>query len=125
MTEAVRNLNRSERRKIAHIPPLQKAATDYWKAFWADRRETISTKIAVDKLKPLIGFPRARDPVFKMTWLGWLNFIVLQWFFIRLIAGRTVYGLTYWKWIYFIVPLTGWWNNYKSFCECETLKGLR
>ena len=123
--EAVRNLNRAERRKMQYSKPMREAATEYWRAFWDDRREKISTKIAVDKLKPLIGFPRKRDPVFKMTWLGWLNFFILQWFFVRLMAGRTVHGLTYWKWIYFIVPITGWWSDYKTFCECETLKGLK
>ena len=118
--EAVRNLNRAERRKMQYSKPMREAATEYWRAFWDDRREKISTKIAVDKLKPLIGFPRKRDPVFKMTWLGWLNFIVLQWFFVRLAYVRHVGKLTQsgfekdrysFGWIKGVWPLTGWWSD--------------
>lgn len=50
-----------------------------------------------------------------MSWLGYLNFLVLQWFFVRLAriqdveTGKTV-G---YKFLKRIVPLTGWWSEYK------------
>ena len=49
-----------------------------------------------------------------MSWLGWLNFIVLQWFFVRLarivdVESKKTIG---WKLDKRIIPLTGWWNNY-------------
>jgi len=48
-----------------------------------------------------------------MSWLGCLNFIVLQWFFVRLAKvvdddGRTVR----FTWLRKVVPLTGWWSDY-------------
>ena len=55
------------------------------------------------------------NKLFKhFTWLGYLNFFVLQWFFIRLAKvkdkdnGKIKYIL-----LYFVVPNTGWHNNYK------------
>ena len=53
-----------------------------------------------------------------MSKLGILNFLILQWFFIRLaknckkddVTGEYVFE--HWCIIYFVVPLTGWWNNY-------------
>ncbi len=43
---------------------------------------------------------------------GYLNFIVLQWFFIRRAKeyddGKLI-GIRYLKGV---VPLTGWWSNY-------------
>ena len=50
-----------------------------------------------------------------MTWLGYLNFGVLQWLFIRL--ERTVDCNDHSKHIAWgiigpIIPLTGWWNRY-------------
>ena len=48
------------------------------------------------------------------TWVGWLNFLVLQWFFWRLASvedtdtGKRV-G---WSWVGPVVPITGWWTNY-------------
>lgn len=48
-----------------------------------------------------------------LTWLGALNFVVLQWFGVRLVRvsadGRTI-GWRVWRWI---VPLTGWWSDYR------------
>lgn len=46
--------------------------------------------------------------------LGLLNFLVLQWFFVRLAKvcddeGRTLS----WTWLKGIVPLTGWWSRYR------------
>jgi hypothetical protein len=48
------------------------------------------------------------------SWLGWLNQLIIQWFFIRLQAtlddSRTnIEGLQI---IGFILPLTGWWSDY-------------
>jgi hypothetical protein len=52
-------------------------------------------------------------PIFRgYSWLGILNMLVIQWFFIRLqltCDGGVIVG---WKLIGFIVPLTGWWSPY-------------
>ena len=50
--------------------------------------------------KTLLGF----------TWVGWINFILLQWFFVRIgytdgLGLMSEYGI-----FKFIVPLTGWWD---------------
>lgn len=51
----------------------------------------------------------------KISWLGVLNRIILQWFFIRLarivddVTGKTL-GYKILKWV---VPLTGWGSDYK------------
>ncbi len=50
------------------------------------------------------------------SWLGTLNFLVLQWLFLRLQeVGDIVDG----KWVHerwelrrWVVPLTGWWSSY-------------
>ena len=69
------------------------------------------------------------------SWLGYLNFFILQWFFIRLAKYKEIldyqleevsickHGLEIggkckeFKWKYrilkWVLPLTGWWNNYK------------
>lgn len=57
-----------------------------------------------------------------MSWLGTLNFVVLQWLFVRLGESReTSYRgdgeligtrRTGWVWIRGVVPLTGWWSSY-------------
>lgn len=54
------------------------------------------------------------------TWVGWLNFLVLQWFFVRLARGSWTppsygddYGHYQYSWITRVWPLTGWWNNYR------------
>jgi hypothetical protein len=53
------------------------------------------------------------DELVDASWLGWLNYLVLQWFFVRLArvidSGRTV-G---WKWLVGVVPLTGWWSDFR------------
>lgn len=55
------------------------------------------------------------------SWLGWLNFLLLQWFCIRLARIRDLrdapdgsqhsvtIGYTLLRWP---VPLTGWWSRY-------------
>ena len=47
-----------------------------------------------------------KKKLFCYTWVGWLNIILLQWFFIRLAYGSK------WKIIGPIVPMTGWKNNF-------------
>jgi hypothetical protein len=55
-----------------------------------------------------------------MNWLGLLNFFIFQWFFIRIakicqvvIEGKeekqVISGYKIIKWI---LPLSGWWNDY-------------
>ena len=48
-----------------------------------------------------------------LTWVGWFNFIILQWFFVRLFYtindDDTLgdFGL-----MFFVFPLSGWWWSY-------------
>lgn len=49
-----------------------------------------------------------------ISWLFWINFLIFQWFFIRL-GHKYNYSqkkFIRWEFIGFILPLTGWWNNY-------------
>lgn len=49
-----------------------------------------------------------------MTWLGMLNFVVLQWFFLRLARVREPAGAVVgYTWLVGVVPLTGWWSDYR------------
>ncbi len=53
---------------------------------------------------------------FGLTWVGWLNFLLLQWLGIRLARlredGRTAgFGL-----LAPVLPLSGWWSE---FIPCE------
>ncbi len=50
----------------------------------------------------------------KLSCLGLLNFIILQWFFIRLaiMTEMGTHRFVRFKIKKWIVPLTGWWNNY-------------
>lgn len=43
-------------------------------------------------------------------WLGWLNFIVLQWFFVRRAVITKNGKVIGWCWIKGVVPITGWWG---------------
>ena len=55
-----------------------------------------------------------RKVILGHTWLGWLNLLILQWFFLRLAEGRDGDGNHYnWKLFFGIVPATGWNKPYK------------
>jgi len=45
--------------------------------------------------------------LFGLTWVGWLNFILLQWLFVRLAYGDG------WHLLLWPLPLRGWWNDYR------------
>jgi hypothetical protein len=48
-----------------------------------------------------------------MTWLGYLNFGVLQWLCVRLARERDDAGnIVGYRWLGPVAPLTGWWNDY-------------
>lgn len=50
--------------------------------------------------------------LYFLTPLGLLNFLLLQWFFIRIgrfIKSDKTYGYII---ISFVLPLSGWWTNY-------------
>jgi len=51
--------------------------------------------------------------VMPKTWVGYLNFLLLQWLFVRL--GRVCVGdeVVGHYWLIGIVPLTGWWSGYR------------
>lgn len=48
----------------------------------------------------------------ELTWVGMLNFFILQWLFVRL--GREIKNgkSKNFKLMFFILPLTGWWGDY-------------
>jgi len=49
-----------------------------------------------------------------MTWLGYLNFVVLQWFFVRYARVTDDRGETVgFRWLGPILPLSGWWSDYR------------
>jgi hypothetical protein len=63
----------------------------------------------VKKMKKFLG----------LSWLGWLNFLVVQWFCVRIARQydaetNTAIG---WGLVYFVLPLTGWWSSYKFLWE--------
>lgn len=56
-----------------------------------------------------------------LTWVGWLNTLLLQWLFVRLQgvideidrpSGGRLIVRNYWTLIFPVVPLTGWWSDY-------------
>jgi hypothetical protein len=56
---------------------------------------------------------RYKSKKYKLTWLGRLNFFILQWFCIRLAKLVNKKGETErYEILKGIVPLTGWWNDY-------------
>jgi len=56
------------------------------------------------------------EPVFRgYTWVGILNQVILQWFFIRFqaeVTDKEDLTVESFKIIGFVVPLTGWWSDY-------------
>lgn len=57
-----------------------------------------------------------------MTWLGLLNFVVLQWFGVRLARVRqrilvgdhpSCFRHVRWTLLRWVWPLTGWWSDYR------------
>ena len=51
--------------------------------------------------------------LFGFSWVGWLNIIVLQWFFVRLwYDDDGHYG-----WYRGIIPTTGWNSNYRHWSK--------
>jgi len=64
------------------------------------------------------------------SWLFWLNFLLFQWLFIRLghKYSRKQKKFIGWGFLGFVLPLTGWWNNYiwvwKFNKNCKSKKSL-
>lgn len=50
------------------------------------------------------------------SWLGTLNFLVVQWFFVRLQEVGHYDDMQWvherWELLRWVVPVTGWWNKY-------------
>lgn len=46
------------------------------------------------------------------TWVGWLNIVLLQWFWLRLQGSIDNDRPTQWQIITPVAPLTGWRSNY-------------
>ncbi len=62
-------------------------------------------QICIDRIDRKLKVPNKK--FFGKTWVGWLNIIFLQWFFIRLSYGDS------WRILKWVLPFTGWWNDYK------------
>lgn len=60
--------------------------------------------------------PNKRRKFLGYTWLGWLNRILLQWFFIRLseLQQTSTQDHIAWQISYWIVPCTGWTTDYRT-----------
>lgn len=53
------------------------------------------------------------NKLFGYSWVGWLNIIILQWFFIRLYYSvNEQNSIECYGFLFPIVPLTGWWSDY-------------
>lgn len=65
--------------------------------------ETIENSIKLTKRKSFFGH----------TWLGWLNLIILQWFFIRLAEELDLQNMhRKWTILRWVIPTTGWKSDY-------------
>jgi len=61
-------------------------------------------------------YEKAKDfPRFLgLTWVGWLNVVILQWLFFRMTTGQRIVNK---RWVHcfglvlFVLPLSGWWNK--------------
>ncbi len=49
------------------------------------------------------------------TVLGWFNYFIAQWFFLRLarVVDKETQQHIRWQLTGFVWPLTGWWSEYK------------
>ena len=71
------------------------------------------------------------DAMRKVFWmlgtpLGRLNFLVLQWGFVRLVEVCDDTGThSHWGWFTGVVPLTGWWSDYRYLWGNGKLKGWK
>lgn len=55
---------------------------------------------------------KLKEIAFGYTWVGLLNQVLLQWFFIRLqvtVKDKNDMTINGWGVIGFMLPLTGWW----------------
>jgi len=63
-----------------------------------------------------------------LSWVGWLNFLILQWFCVRLayIENTETKEVEGYKWIKGVAPLTGWsftwWKEYTYLTKQGTRK---
>lgn len=58
-----------------------------------------------------------RNKYLGRTWVGWLNTLLFQWFFFRLevsVDNQLDMNMEAFNIIYWIVPLTGWTDPYKT-----------
>lgn len=72
----------------------------------------------------IMGRKLERPPI---TWLFFLNYFILQWFFVRLarfgINQNGKFVQTSWGWLTWVYPLTGWSTEYK-YCPWKKRKDL-
>lgn len=54
-----------------------------------------------------------KHKLFGESWVFYLNFFILQWFFIRLYYTIGQEPIQ-WGFLKRIIPLTGWWNDFKK-----------
>jgi hypothetical protein len=66
-----------------------------------------------------------------MSTLGLLNFLVLQWFGVRLVhvRQRVLFGdapdcfrHVRWSLLRWVWPLTGWWSDYRAIARCGIVR---
>ena len=51
---------------------------------------------------------------FWFTWVGWINFLILQWLFVRIVGRFNERGqFAGWGLLGPVLPLTGWWGYYQ------------
>lgn len=63
---------------------------------------------------------------YKFTWKGYLNFLLLQWLFIRILQWEDEDGTKGLGLLVGVIPLTGWWSDYlvapKPYIKLSTYK---
>lgn len=61
----------------------------------------------------LLRIGQEMSKLFGYSCIGWLNIIILQWFFVRLYyVENEQNNIKNYGFIFPIVPLTGWWSDY-------------